>query len=50
MAELSLAAPTSLPVEIWFWVSVRLLLIEDNVCRATIAPLFVRMLVIALFL
>ncbi len=43
-AELSLADEIDLPVEIRFWVSVRLELIERSVWRATIAPLFVRML------
>ena len=47
IAELSLAVAISLPVEIAFWVLSRLLLMVFRVCSATIAPLLVRMLVIA---
>ena len=42
--SISFKLATSLPVAIEFWVCDRLLLIDFRVCRATIAPSFVRML------
>ena len=44
--ELSLAVEIFLPVEIWFCVSTRLLLIVRRFCSATIALVFVRILAI----
>jgi flagellar hook protein FlgE len=44
--ELSLAVAIFLPVEIWFWVSTRLLLMVRRFCSATIALVFVRILAI----
>ncbi len=46
MAELSLADEMVLPVEISFWTLPRFELIEFRVCSATMAPVFVRILVI----
>ena len=50
IAALSLAEPTDLPVEMMDCVFERSLLMDLRVCSATIAPLFVRMLDICVFL